>query len=194
MQKGAILRKCVNTSVPHCRSAPKTYDGTQKVNDWAIPRTLQIRIKLKLIVRSVLFTVHNQSGYPKQVQPRPSTSEITIIVCCQGLIVYYIPGGEYNFLRGLILGVNFQNAQNVRGGRNIKTQDWPSMKKLSNYIMIEVNSRFLRKWTKNIALAVLCWQQNVSRVMLGPGTYQLFLLRLCVQLKSGKNIQIFVIS
>ena len=40
MQKGAILRKCVNTFVPHCRSAPKTYDGTQKVNDWAIPRTL----------------------------------------------------------------------------------------------------------------------------------------------------------
>ena len=24
-------------------------------------------------------------------------------------------------------GVNFTNAQNVRGGRNIKTQDWPSM-------------------------------------------------------------------
>ena len=24
-------------------------------------------------------------------------------------------------------GVNFTNAQNVRGGRNIKTEDWPSM-------------------------------------------------------------------
>ena len=33
----------------------------------------------------------------------------------------------------------------TEGGRNIKTQDWPFMKKLSNYITIEENPRFLQK-------------------------------------------------
>ena len=33
----------------------------------------------------------------------------------------------------------------TEGGRNIKTQDWPFMKKLSNYITIEANPRFLQK-------------------------------------------------
>ena len=43
---------------------------------------------------------------------------------CKRLFVYYVPGGwgrgfgrGYNFLRGLILGVNFENAQNVRGSK-----------------------------------------------------------------------------
>ena len=31
------------------------------------------------------------------------------------------------------------------GGKNIKTQDWPFMKKLSNYITFEANPRFLQK-------------------------------------------------
>ena len=33
----------------------------------------------------------------------------------------------------------------TEGGRNIKTQDWPFMKKLSNYITIEADPRFLQK-------------------------------------------------
>lgn len=38
-------------------------------------------------------------------------------------------GGEgvYNFRSGLDLGVNFENPQNVIGGRNFKTRDWHSM-------------------------------------------------------------------
>ena len=38
-------------------------------------------------------------------------------------------GGEgvYNFRRGLDLGVNFENPQNVIGGPNFKTRDWHSM-------------------------------------------------------------------
>ena len=49
------------------------------------------------------------------------------------------------------------------------------MKKLSNHITIEANPRFLEK-QKKIASAVLCQQQNVTRITLGLGTYQLFLL------------------
>ena len=36
-------------------------------------------------------------------------------------------GGGYNFRGGLILGVNFENAQNERRGRTFKTQYWSSM-------------------------------------------------------------------
>ena len=40
--------------------------------------------------------------------------------------------------------------------------------------MIEENSRFLQNWTKKFASAVLCQQQNVTRVTPGPETYHLF--------------------
>ena len=45
------------------------------------------------------------------------------VVICKGLYVYYVPGvgGGFwrgcNFLRGLILGVNFEKEQNVRGSK-----------------------------------------------------------------------------
>ena len=42
--------------------------------------------------------------------------------------------------------------------------------------MIEANPRFLEKKTKKYTLAVFCQQQNVIRIKLGPGTYELFLL------------------
>ena len=41
--------------------------------------------------------------------------------------------------------------------------------------MIEANRGFLGKKTKN-TLWWLCRQQNVTRIKLGQGTYQLFLL------------------
>ena len=74
-------------------------------------------------------------------------------------------GGGYDF-RGSIL-----ECTECEGGGNIKTQDWPSMLKLSNYVMIEANPK-----QKKCTLAVLCQQQNVTRTKLGPGTYQLLLL------------------
>ena len=42
--------------------------------------------------------------------------------------------------------------------------------------MIEANPRVLQKKKKRYPLAVLCQQQNVTRIKLGLGTYQLFLL------------------
>ena len=79
----------------------------------------------------------------------------------------------------------------------IDTQDWSSMQMLSNYIIIEADPRFLQKKTRKTTLAVLCQQQNVTRIQPGPGTYQLFLLpgmqracthtRLCVKPKSGQK-------
>ena len=54
---------------------------------------------------------------------------------------------DHNFLRGLILGGQFWKCTEREGGRNIKTQDWPSVWKLSNYIMNEANPRFFQKNT-----------------------------------------------
>ena len=65
-------------------------------------------------------------------------------------------GGGCNFLRGLILGVNFEKEQNVRGS---KYED----KGLAFYVKV-------------VKLLVLCQQQNVTRTKLGPETYQLNLL------------------
>ena len=48
---------------------------------------------------------------------------------------------ETNFLRALILGGQFWKCTNCEGGRNIKTQEWPFMETLSNYITIEANPR-----------------------------------------------------
>ena len=85
----------------------------------------------------------------------------------------------YNFLTVLILG-----------GQN--TQDWPLFKSCQTIFM------FPSKVDKKYALVVLCqhYTENVTRIKLGPGTYQLFLLpgvkctcthiRLCIQLKSAK--------
>ena len=42
--------------------------------------------------------------------------------------------------------------------------------------MYEAKPRFLQKKTKEYTLAVLYQEQNVIRIKLGPGTYQLFLL------------------
>ena len=62
---------------------------------------------------------------------------------------------------------------------------------------------FPSKVDKKYALVVLCqhYTENVTRIKLGPGTYQLFLLlgvkcacthmRLCIQVKSGKMSRFF---
>ena len=54
-------------------------------------------------------------------------------------------GGGHSFLRGLILGGQFWKCTKCEGGRHIKKQGWPSMKKLSNYIMIETYPSFFQK-------------------------------------------------
>ena len=41
--------------------------------------------------------------------------------------------GRYNFLRGLIWGAQFFKMRKMWGGRNIKTQDWPSCKVVTTY-------------------------------------------------------------
>ena len=46
----------------------------------------------------------------------------------QSFVASQTGGGGVKFSkRHDFKGVNFTNARNVRGGRNIKTQDWPSM-------------------------------------------------------------------
>ena len=57
-------------------------------------------------------------------------------------------GGGTIFWEPWFWGANFENAQNVKGGgggRNIMIQGWLFTQKLSNYIMIEANPRFLQK-------------------------------------------------
>ena len=82
-------------------------------------------------------------------------------------------------------------------------------KSCQTYIMIEAIPCFLQEYTKIFAPAALCRKQNFTRIKLGPGTYQLFLLPgmqractricicLCLRLKSGKKIRelsIFIIK
>ena len=127
------------------------------------------------------------------------------VLLFQGPIVYYVPegGGRVQFSKWLdFWGVNFENAQNVRGVEILRRRTGLPCKSCQNYIMIEANPRFLRKQAKKYALSVLCQKLNVTRIKLGPGTYQLFLLqecsqcactqiRLCIQLKSGGGKRLF---
>ena len=48
------------------------------------------------------------------------------------------------FKEALFGVVNFENAQNLR--RFEKIQDWHSLHKLSNYIIIEANPRFFEEY------------------------------------------------
>ena len=59
----------------------------------------------------------------------PLGEKLSAQQCSRWKTVYYVPWGErvYNFRSGLDLGVNFENPQNVIGGRNFKTRDWHSM-------------------------------------------------------------------
>ena len=84
----------------------------------------------------------------------------------------------YNFLRGLILGVNFENAQNVRGVKILRHRAGLLCKSCQTILWyIEANPHFLQKKEKKFAWVVLCQQQNVTRIKLGPETYQQFLVR-----------------
>ena len=49
------------------------------------------------------------------------------------------------FKEALFGVVNFENAQNLRQFEKI--QDWHSLQKLSNYIIIEANPRFFEEYT-----------------------------------------------
>ena len=72
---------------------------------------------------------------------------------CKGPFVYYVPGGwgrgfgrGYNFLRGLILGVNFENAQNVRGVKILRHRAGLLCKSCQTILWyIEANPHFLQK-------------------------------------------------
>ena len=99
------------------------------------------------------------------------------VLLFQGPIVYYVPegGGRVQFSKWLdFWGVNFENAQNVRGVEILRRMTGLPCKSCQNYIMIEANPRFLRKQAKKIRFVgslsetkcypYKAWPRNLSAI------------------------------
>ena len=99
------------------------------------------------------------------------------ILPARGPIVYYVANkGGGGTIIGLILGVNFENAQNVSAVEILTHRTGILCKSCQTYIIIEQFHVSLKIRQKKIAPAAPCRKQNFTRIKLGPGTYQLFLL------------------
>ena len=149
------------------------------------------------------FEVHNLPGELGFWNPCPSKSQKIYNISRRLVVERFRRGWPCKFLRGLILGGrHFWKYTKCEGGENIKTQDWPSIKKVAKRYYDWSKCTFPSKADKNnslqrflVSIKMWCYpfkawpRRNLSAISTTRNVACMYThISLCIELKSGKNI------